>query len=187
MARLPYPDPERLHPKAREALDRLPQPLNVFRMAAHAETCLRPLVSMGAALLARGELDPRLRELAILRVAQLTGARYEWVQHEALARVVRVTDSQIDAIAAGDITADVFDAHEQRVLRFTTEVSQDVRASDASLAALRQDLSDRAVVELTLAVGYYGMLARLMETCGVDLEQPVGAALIASARLPRES
>ena len=40
------------------------------------------------ALLRRGELDPRLREIAILRVGMLCGAGYEVHQHRWVARRV---------------------------------------------------------------------------------------------------
>src|SRR5205807_1844496 len=73
MARLPYIDAEHAPDRVREALDAIP-PLNIFRMVATAETAFRPWLALGGALLGSLELDPRLRELAILRVARLERA-----------------------------------------------------------------------------------------------------------------
>ena len=101
MARLPYPDPDQAPEPVRDALAGLP-PLNIFRMLAHAETALRPFLRFGAAILGRLELDPRLRELAILQVAASTEARYEWVQHVEIGREVGLTDAQIAAVELGD-------------------------------------------------------------------------------------
>ena len=91
MARLPYVDPATAPEAVRELLDRLPVKLNVFHMMAHAETDFRPLVGLGSAILGHQQLDPKLRELVILRVATLSPARYEWVQHVPIARATGST------------------------------------------------------------------------------------------------
>jgi hypothetical protein len=85
MARLPYVDPATAPPRVRQALELVP-PLNVFRTMAHADTAFRPWLRWGGTLLGDLELDPVLRELAILHVARLTPhAEYEWVQHVPIA------------------------------------------------------------------------------------------------------
>jgi 4-carboxymuconolactone decarboxylase len=182
MARLPYVDPATAPEPVRELLDQLPVKLNVFRMMAHAETGFRPLVGLGTAILARQQLDPKLRELAILRVAALSSARYEWVQHAPIARATGATEAQVAALERGDVEAECFDALERAVLRFTTEVVRDVRASDAAFDAVARLLSPREIVELVLAVGYYMMIARLLESTAVDLDPPAGTRVIDALR-----
>lgn len=178
MARLPYPDPDALPADVREALDALPARLNVFRMMTHAETCFRPLIALGTGILLRQQLDARLRELAILQVARMSHATYEWTQHVPIARAVGVAAEEIAALERDDRAAACFDARARAVLDFTTDVVRNVRASDATLAALRAHCPDREVVELLLAVGYYMLVARLLETTGVDLERPEGPAVL---------
>src|SRR3954453_21276086 len=130
MARLPYVDPAGAPEPVRDALGRVP-PLNIFRMMANAETAFRPWLRWGATLLGELELDPLLRELAILRVAQLTPhAEYEWVQHVPLAKAVGASDDQVAALEADEIDGDAFSDLERSVLRFTTEVVREVRAGD---------------------------------------------------------
>ena len=98
MARLPYVDPGAASPANREALEAVP-PLNIFRMLAHADTAFRPWLRWGAALLGTLELDPVLRELAILRVARLTPhAEYEWVQHVPIFEAVGGRPEQVAAL-----------------------------------------------------------------------------------------
>jgi hypothetical protein len=72
MARLPYVDPERASQPVREALQALPVPLKIFGMMAHAESSFRPLLRLGASILAGQQLDAKLRELAVLQAARLT-------------------------------------------------------------------------------------------------------------------
>jgi alkylhydroperoxidase family enzyme len=178
MARLPYVDPATAPEHVRATLERLPVPLNIFRMMAHAEQDFRPLVGLGGAILAQQQLSPKLRELVILRVGQLSGARYEWVQHVPIAEAAGATKAQMTALERGEIEVPCFDPLEQAVLRFTTEVVRDVRASDATFAAVAQQLSAREVVELVITIGYYMMIARLLETTGVDLEPAAGTRIV---------
>jgi len=178
MARLPYVDPATAPPAVREVLARLPVPLNIFRMMAHAETNFRPLLRLGGAILGEQQLSAKLRELAILHVAKLSGAPYEWVQHVPIATATGATAEQVAALDRQDLSASCFDAVEQLVLRFTTEVVRDVRPSEAVFAAIARQFTPREVVELILAIGFYMTMARLMETTGVDLEPDAGMKVI---------
>jgi AhpD family alkylhydroperoxidase len=184
MARIPYPNLDELHPSVREAFEALPAKLNIFRMLAHAERNFSAFTRFGGTILGRQQLDAKLRELAILHVAQLSGARYEWDQHVPIAERTGVRPEQIAALEAGNASADCFDASEALVLRFTGEVLRDVRASDETFAALAKQLPHREVVELVLAVGFYMLVARLLETTGVDLEAPAGDAIVDQLRQP---
>jgi alkylhydroperoxidase family enzyme len=125
---------------------------------------------MGNALLHRCELDPVLRELAIIRVGRLSRAAYEVFQHERIGREVGVAEDKIAALRDATVEAPVFSDHEKAVLRFADDVVRNVRASDKNLKAVEAFLSPGALVELTLTVGYYMMVCRFLETTGVDGE-----------------
>ena len=172
MARVPYPKLEDLPEEVRTVAEKLPA-LNIMRMFLNAPTNAIPLLSFGQSILTKQELDDRLRELAILRVAHLTGANYMWTQHVPLAKETGVTDEQVAALPQG-AQSTVFSDVEKRVLQFTDEVAQQVKASEETFRALEQDLGPRQMVELTLAVCFYGMVARVMETFEVELESTAG-------------
>jgi alkylhydroperoxidase family enzyme len=181
MARIPYVNPPRASPDVREALDALP-PLNIFKMLAQADTAFGPYLGFAGALLARLELDPKLRELAILLVAKRTGAAYEWVQHVGISRAIGIDEEQISAVQRGELQASCFDAEARIVLRFAAEVLETPRVSDATFAALSEHLSNRQIVELLLVIGAYQMLARLMTTLDIDIDPAVGGAVLDEAR-----
>lgn len=172
MARLPYVIPEKASAQVQETFAQLPTPLNVFKMMAHAETNFRPLLRLGSSILAQQKLSAKLRELAVLRVTSMSGCRYEWVQHVSIALLMGATRLQVDAIEKSDIHAECFDAVERRVLDFTTEVVRDARCSQPTFSSLRQHLSPREIVELLVAIGYYLMIGRLVETLEVEVEAP---------------
>ena len=182
MARIPYVEPDTAGPEVRPVLEQLPVKLNIFKIMAHAETSFVPLLRLGTSILGQQKLDARLRELAILRVAKLSDAEYEWVQHVPIARHTGATDAEIEALERGDAEAACFGELERAVLRFTDEVVRDVGASDAAFAAVAKHLSPREIVELVLAVGFYMTVARLMETTRIDLDEPAGTAVLDRVR-----
>ncbi len=142
--------------------------LNLHRAIANAPGTLRNFMRLGNSLLVHGTLPPRLRELAILRVARLTGARYEWAHHVPIARRAGVTQAEVDALAGGK--GPEFGAAERAVLRYVDEVVSRVRVPEDVFAALRDSLTEGQVVELTLVAGYWGMVARVLEALQVDVE-----------------
>ena len=180
MARLPYLEIETAAPKARELLERLPVKLNIFKIMAHAETNFRPLIMLGTSILTEQQLSARLRELAILRVARLSRAEYEWVQHVPIAQMTGVSDEQIAALERDDTTAACFDPVDRVVLQATDEIVRDGGPLDATFAALSAHFSHREIVELVVAVGFYMVMARLMISTRIDVEEAQGHKVIAS-------
>jgi len=171
MSRIPYFDVETATGKHAEFLDKLKPHLNIYRMLANSEAGLKGFIRMGNSLLYRCELDPKLRELAIVRVGRLSRAAYEVFQHERIAREVGVEEAKIAALRDATIEAPAFSDQDKAVLRFTDDVVRNVKASDKTLKAVEAFLSPGAVVELTLTIGYYMMVCRFLETTGVEGEE----------------
>ena len=176
MARLPYVDPEASE-TVRKTFEELPFQLNIVRMVAHAETCLRPMLRLGQAILTAQQLDPLVRELSILLVAVLSEAEYEWVQHEPIAVAVGATAEQVDALRRRDLDSGAFDERQRVALRLTAQVVLDADADDETFAAAAEVLPPRELIELILAIGYYMTLARVMTVARIDPDAPAGVAL----------
>ena len=165
--KIPLPTDDELEPGQREILASLP-PLNVFRMVAGARRAVRPFLGLGAAVL-NGPLDARRREIAVLRVAHATNARYEWVQHEQLGRGVGVTDAEIEAIRTEEPVSSL-DAESNLICRVADEVTRDVRLSDDALEQIVDRYGPREASELIMLVSYYNMVSRFLESTRVEVE-----------------
>jgi alkylhydroperoxidase family enzyme len=166
--KVPLPDESKLAPEIRERLAKLP-PLNVFKMMANVPVSFPPLIDFAMSLLMRGEFDPRKREIAVLRVARVTRANYEWVQHVRVAKGVGLSDEEIAKIGVdGPVTS--LDAEGNLLCRAADEISRDVRLSDEALAALLERYGVRQATELILCVSYFNMLSRFLESTRVELE-----------------
>jgi alkylhydroperoxidase family enzyme len=182
VARLPYRGPEDADGRVREVIEAAP-PLNIFRLMAHADTAFIPWLRWGGALLSELELDPVLREIAILHVARLTpGAEYEWVQHEAIAIAVGVTAEQVSALERDEPAADCFSERERGILRFVGEVVAGARVAAGTYAGVANVLSPREIVELLMVVGQYMMVGRVMAALEIDPDDPLGATALGAAR-----
>jgi 4-carboxymuconolactone decarboxylase len=182
MPRIAYCDPSKLSEEARRVLG--DRPANVSRMLAVAsEPVFLYLHELAHTFINGSPLPPRLREVAILRVGYLSNSAYEVFQHEALARHVGLSDAQIAAIRAGDASAPALGEAEAAVLAFVDDLVKNVRAGDATLAAVRRHLDDAQLVDLILVSGAYMMISRLLETTGVEREeQPIDWSNMVPAR-----
>jgi len=142
---------------------------NINKMIAHAENSARHFMRLGNSLMTQAKLDARLRELAILRIAALCKSEYEWYQHERLGKKAGIPKEQIKAVQE-DICSDVFNSREQAVLRYTEEVTLNVKSSEAAFEAVAAFLSHRELAELTLTIGFYNLVARFLENTEVQIE-----------------
>ncbi|MFI5511381.1 carboxymuconolactone decarboxylase family protein [Mycobacterium sp. NPDC051804] len=118
-------------------------------------------------LLFRSTLPPRLRELAILRVAHRTGSEYEWGQHVRMGRDEGLTDDDIAAVQRGE-AADDFD---RAVISGVDELMDKFELSDETWAALGEKFDDRQRMDFVFLVGCYITVAMALKTFGVQPDQ----------------
>jgi alkylhydroperoxidase family enzyme len=105
------------------------------------------------------KLDPKLRELGQMRAGFLCESQFVFSQHCKAARDVGLAEEKIAAVPAW-ATAAVFSPVERAVLAYTDElVLQLGRVQDATFAALKAQLSDEEILELTYVTGLYFMHA----------------------------
>ena len=166
--KIPLPTDDQLPADIREALANLP-PVNVFRMLANAPASFHAFVQLALSILMQSELDSRKREIAILRVAHVTGSSYEWVQHVRLALGLGVAQEEIDRIAT-DGPVQGLGEEEALICRVADEISRDVRLSDEALEAIIARYGVRQATELILCCSYFNMLSRFLESTRVELE-----------------
>lgn len=184
--RLSYFDLTQARPELRPEFERLPD-LRLTQAIAHAEDALLPHLRFGAALLTQTELEPSHRELAILRVAAVTGARYPRSQHGTLAARAGLTEREIEAVEAPELETGEWGERELLVLRFVDELLANDGASAASVAGLGERFSEREIVELILIVGRWRMVAMLVNALDIEPEAERADAVIAWARQAGDS
>jgi len=137
------------------------------------------------------KLSPVLRELAQTRIGYARGSRFVYSQHVKACREVGLSEEQIEALRGWSV-ATCFSPVERAVLAYTDcLVLEGGRVPDAVFDALRADLSDEEILELTYIACTYDMHATISRALRLefdDVDDPItevpapdGAALDAMA------
>ena len=145
--------------------------LSIFQVLLNHPRLARTFNDMLATMLWHGALDPRLRELVIMRIGWLTACDYEWTQHWRVASGLGI--SAEDLLGVRDWPShQEFGAAERAVLAATDDVVRDGVVSAESWAACERELQGdtTVLIELVTAIGAWRMVASMLHSLGVPLE-----------------
>ena len=140
---------------------------NILSTFVHHPALLKEFLKFNVHLLFRSTLPPRLRELAILRVAHRTDSEYEWGQHVKMGLREGLTEDEIAGVQRGE-AADKFD---RTVLAGVDELMDSYELSDTTWAALGERFDERQRMDFVFTVGCYITVAMALKTFGVELDQ----------------
>jgi alkylhydroperoxidase family enzyme len=172
VARIAYPEPSHYEHEpltARIRQERGGKLLNLYKMLLHSPPVAEGWLALLTALRQKADLPGRYRELAILRVAVLNGADYEFSAHVPFALREGFDEGTIDALRAALVPADLSDA-DRAVIAYTDAMTREIRVSDQVFAQIRAHLDERQIVELTATVGAYNCVSRVLEALRIDQE-----------------
>jgi len=147
--------------------------LNVFRVLLRRPALAKGTAGLLLALLGKGSLAPRLRELQILRVAWRRGSAYEWSQHWRIASDLGVPESELLAVREGP-GAPGWDVAARLVLEAADDVVADGRVSEATLVGLCGALGEEAALEAVVVPAVWAMVAVVLSSLEVPLEEGLG-------------
>lgn len=144
---------------------------NLYRALLNSPAVAEGWLKLFTAVRQKAKLAGRCRELAILRVALLNGADYEYRAHVPFALKDGVTQGQIDALPEWQGSKS-FDDRERAVLAYTDCVTREIRVPDSVFAQARRHFDDRELVELTATVAGYNLVSRFLVAMQIDQEPP---------------
>jgi 4-carboxymuconolactone decarboxylase len=122
---------------------------------------MRRVQKVGEYLRFQGVLDMRINELAALMGARSWTQQYEWNAHVPHALKAGVKPAVIEAIAEGRRPIGMAE-DEEIVYDFVTELLANKGVSDATYARAVGKFGEQGVVDVTAVVGYYTLLAMIM-------------------------
>ena len=145
------------------------EPMHIFATLGRADPELfRRWLAFGGALLS-GRLPGRLRELVILRTAFRFDGRYEWAHHIEMGEAEGVTPAELAALG-GDLGAAAWTPLEDAALRAVDETADAGAVSDATWAALADELAESELIELLMLIAHYMMLTTVLRSLQIQLE-----------------
>jgi 4-carboxymuconolactone decarboxylase len=166
MPRIPLPSLDSMTPEQRQVHKaigdlrggHIPMP---YRPALHNPELADKWQQLGELLRYRTSLPQRLSELAVLAVAHCHRSQYIWAAHEPVARKAGISTAIIDAISAGE-QPPFANADEQAVYRFSTELLETRSVTELQHVQALSALGVTGLVELTALLGYYVMVAMML-------------------------
>jgi hypothetical protein len=169
---VPLPSDAELSPQTRELLSQ-GAPIHVLRMFAYAQDMFPGIDLLIKDVFTAGGVDPKLREIIILRTAFLTNCAYEWEANEIFARNVGLTDEQIALLCTdGPVTG--LDPVGNLISRATDEITQQVAISDDTLAQLLERFGPSLTTKYIVAISWFNMLSRFLLSTRVPRETDRG-------------
>jgi AhpD family alkylhydroperoxidase len=155
--------------------DAPPMP-GILGLLGHHPRLAANWLAFSGGLLDEPTLDPRDRELLILRVAWRTGCRYEWAQHTRMALAAGLTAKQV-AAAAGPPDAPCWDDHQRDLLDAADQMVEAHRVEDGTWARLAARFDERALLEVLFVIGGYLCLALVLNSAELEPDPGTDGAI----------
>ena len=169
MARIPYADP------AAPGLERLVgrivtergELLDLYAMLLHAPPVAEGWLGLMTAIRQRTTLPGSLREMVVIRIAQLNRASYEAAHHAPIALREGVTPEQLAALADWQGATALFDEDQRTALALTDCMTLHVQVEDALWERVRARWDERTIVDLVATIASYNMVSRFLEALAI--------------------
>jgi 4-carboxymuconolactone decarboxylase len=167
----------RIEPRKSEAwpkdlnsiLEELGNPLNIHGLMAHHSSLMQAWMPFRNHIVANSTLEPRQRELLILRTAVNCGAAYEWSHHVVRGKEVGLSDDEIQRVKQNPETASWPD-DDRALLMAADDCFHGSMVSDETYAQLKDHFSVEQQLDVLATVGMYITLATMIKTFRVPLE-----------------
>ena len=143
---------------------------NAFRAMGHSPALMQPVSATGGFLRAHSVLPLRLGEAVILAVAGRWACADEQAVHVGQAQRAGLSEAAVAALGAGQVPPELPPV-EAAAVRYALALSRDGAADDALVAELRDALGEQGLVELTILVGWYSLLAMFLNGLAVDIDR----------------
>jgi len=144
-------------------------PLLLFRTVAHNPRVLQRM--MDGALLDRGSISLRERELMILRTCARCGAEYEWGVHvAAFGTKAQWTAAQLHSTVHGSAADACWSIEERLIIRLADQLHDSSGVDDALWAELASHFAADQLVELLVLAGLYHGVSFVINAIGIQHE-----------------
>jgi len=143
--------------------------LNVIKMFAGTEDMFTATIGLVKAIFQTQGVDPKLREMIILRAATVLNAPYEWQANTQMAKNTGLSAKEIDAAGSDGPVVGVNPEY-VLVCKATDELSKRGTLQDDTLSELMNRYGDAITRKLVLMIAWFNLLSRFLNGCRVPLE-----------------
>jgi 4-carboxymuconolactone decarboxylase len=137
-----------------------------FSIVMNSPEAAERISHLGGYIRFESNLPKAATELATLVASRQYDCRHEWHMHTGFAREAGVSEAAIQAIGHRKSLEGLSD-EEALPIRYSRELLEQHAVSDETFAAARQRYGDAGVIDLTAAVGYYCLMACILNALEV--------------------
>jgi alkylhydroperoxidase/carboxymuconolactone decarboxylase family protein YurZ len=143
--------------------------LNVIKMFAGTEDLFVATIGLVKAIFKAQGVDPKTREMIILRAATVLDSPYERQANTQMAKNVGLSPKEIDA-AASDGPVVGINPEYVLVCKATDELSTSGTLRDETLSELLDKYGESTSRKIVLMIAWFNLLSRFLNGCRVPLE-----------------
>ncbi|PHH92660.1 hypothetical protein CDD83_6264 [Cordyceps sp. RAO-2017] len=173
---LPYVDSSTAPPDIKAALQTLPFERNVFKLLANGTVSFKAFMALLSSMWHEDrKTRPTEWQTAVLRTAATLDCPYEWDVNEPVARVFGFTEEHLAALRNTEeqLPEALFTPRQRLVGRMVGELSGSNRVSLQTMAEAKATFTDEEVMEIFYTHGVYEFLAKMMNSCRIDFDEPI--------------
>ncbi len=156
-----------------QLLDNVGSELNIFTTLVRNPALFKDFARFAGRLLNRSGLPAQVRETVILRTAYRCAADYEWTHHVVIARETGMSDDVITALGKADPGA--VDEHTALLVRAVDQLATERELDERTWSELSARYDEQQMIELCMLVGDYAMIAGVLKSLRVQLEEGLPA------------
>jgi len=143
--------------------------LNVLKMFAGTDDMYQATIGFVKAVFQTKGIDPKTREMIILRAAKVLNCPYEWQANVKFAANAGLSPDEIQAATSdGPVTG--INPEYVLICQTTDELCNDATLRDDTLRQLLSRYGDVISRKLVLMIAWFNLLSRFLNGCRVPLE-----------------
>lgn len=173
--RIENPIRENLSPEDQEIWDRILGTRGgiwgPYAVLMHLPQLAKQVAGVGEYLRFHGRLSNQDRECAILALAGSINSSFEWSIHEPIARDAGLSSEALEAIKRLEESKHL-SSRQNLILRLVKELLQSRSLSDESFKSAIEELGRSELIEVITIVGFYQLLAYVIESFKMPLLEP---------------
>jgi 4-carboxymuconolactone decarboxylase len=159
---------ERVAERAREFwVGRLVAPINLSATLAHCKPVSKAIENFSP--FTADLIEPRLRELVILRTGWNAQSIYEWGQHVMAARAVGIADADLLALRR-PLEAGPWTPAEAAALQAVDDLCDDNCVTESTWSALSDALPLDTAIAVIALCGHYRLVSGVLNSLGIQPE-----------------
>lgn len=148
--------------------------VNAFRCLLNSPKAAGAVGKLLVTLLFEGTLDARIRELVILRTGWRTGSEYEFCQHVAVAKRLKISDEDIMGVRDPQACKSYNDV-DRAAIKLTDELLAGTDISRETWATLSRAFEAPQLLELLAVTANWRFFAVMLKAAEVPLDQGVAS------------